>query len=461
MYKEATDRHNSLIKAHPAVKSSPSGWYELLRFGRNIGRSETDKDPLPDNAAHWRKIRTLEDKSVWADLNAPGTYKFSDADFLPQFGWNCYDDDTSPNDLRCDSERLKALIRAEGDQPNPDRNKDDVELSRRLPEKDVRKALRRTICQFPTEWDRGTIIARYGCLNEMEFGAKNRADRWARFENHARAVSFDGLPQEYKDAQWHFHPTEFIKHFRKCGWLGEGDLNAILNGAPAVGRARAVTLRIPMNQMLRKYLICSRQRQAHFLAQVGHETGWWQFKEEIGKERYFRTMYEVITWEEALEDYHSDFAQKLSLVKNQETAEQYAARRPGVVANKAAGMDNGIANASNGGQIGDGVRFKGRGFLQITGRRNYSSYGKYRGANFISPPYPNLLANDLFNAFDASGFFWSRECVNKKADSGSDAIYVTQVGGVINRGSANKVPHHNRERQAIFTQLWNMLNEEI
>jgi hypothetical protein len=37
----------------PRAASSPSGWYELLRFGRNLG-----PDPLPANAAHWRKIAT-------------------------------------------------------------------------------------------------------------------------------------------------------------------------------------------------------------------------------------------------------------------------------------------------------------------------------------------------------------------------------------------------------------------
>ncbi|MBB3213698.1 hypothetical protein FHW67_002999 [Herbaspirillum sp. Sphag1AN] len=305
LYKEATDRHNSLIKAHPTVKSSPSGWYELLRFGRNIGRSTTDKDPLPDDAAHWRKIRTLEGKVVWADLNAPGTYKFSDADFLPQFGWNCYDDDTNPNDQRCDSERIKALIRAEGDQPNPDRNKDDVNLSRRLGDKDVRKAMRRAICKFPCEWDKHAMVKRYEWLKEVEYGYKDNPEGWIEYVNHLRAMTFDGLPQEYTDAQWRFHPTEFIKHFRKCGWLSKEEIAQLV---PSYAIRTAINKQTrnkeilwekvrtdttddsqifkyhltPLNRAMRKYGINTPMRQACFFGNAVQETNWMQSLPETG-----------------------------------------------------------------------------------------------------------------------------------------------------------------------------------
>ena len=85
----ATEMNSWLLRA----TSSPSGWYELSRFGRNIGT-----DPLPANAAHWRKIPT-DVGTVWADLNAPGTRKFSDADFPAFKGWNCFDDDPTPDSL--------------------------------------------------------------------------------------------------------------------------------------------------------------------------------------------------------------------------------------------------------------------------------------------------------------------------------------------------------------------------
>jgi hypothetical protein len=84
LFRDATDRHAALPAASEGL-SSPSGWYELLRFGRNIGRgtAATDKDALPANAAHWRRIVAADGHAVWADLNAAGSFKFSDADFLP------------------------------------------------------------------------------------------------------------------------------------------------------------------------------------------------------------------------------------------------------------------------------------------------------------------------------------------------------------------------------------------
>jgi hydroxyethylthiazole kinase len=219
---------------------------------------------------------------------------------------------------------------------------------------------------------------------------------------------------------------------------------------------------MPMNKMLRKYLISkSDLRLSHFLSQVGHETGWWQFRQELGSERYFRTMYEVITINEAAEDFRSGLATRLGLVRRGETEQEYSVRRSGVVANKARDLHNGIANFQVGGQAGDGSRFRGRGFLQITARINYKSYSDYRGRDFTTDPNPELLAIDDTNACDASGFYWARERVNNEADGGAVNLVVDRVGGVINRGRADRVPLHNVERRATFFQIWRQLRDNI
>lgn len=46
-------------------------------------------------------------------------------------------------------------------------------------------------------------------------------------------------------------------------------------------------------------------------------------------------------------------------------------------------------------QKGDGVKFKGRGFVQITGRRNYTDWSKRLGVDLITNPE---RATDLANA---------------------------------------------------------------
>ena len=93
---------------------------------------------------------------MWADLNAAGSCKFSDADFLDVMGWNCFEDDTSPNDQRCDSVNMKRWIR-DPDPANAERMKPKA-LGRRLGEESVRKKLRRAICHFQVSTSNGKMI---------------------------------------------------------------------------------------------------------------------------------------------------------------------------------------------------------------------------------------------------------------------------------------------------------------
>ncbi len=210
-------------------------------------------------------------------------------------------------------------------------------------------------------------------------------------------------------------------------------------------------------------------RKAHFLAQVGIETGWWQNREEVGNERYFRTMYELITPAEAGEDYDRAVALQRNLPSGRRPVElpnsdskprptinrkDYMATRPDQILKKAAGMDNGVANSANGGLAGDGNRFRGRGFLQITGRRNYTDYGRYRSQNFTTEPNYRLLATSDYNACDTSGFYWARERVSKYCDRGHLPENVRQVGSVINLGNPNGTPLHNDLRLSAFNTIW-------
>ena len=459
LYAEASRRHASLTTTERA-NSSPSGWYELLRFGRNIGYGAVadERDPLPVEVAHWRQIAGPGGTSVWADLNAPGTFKFSDADFLPVMGWNCYGDDTQPTDQRCGSEHMKATIR------NPDvadvHRMEPEQLALRLGEPGVLKTLRRAICKFPSEWDRSTSSQRYGFAEDLLTRITEGSEAWTRLQAHLSALTFNSLPAEYLAADWRIHPREFFLTMRRCGWMSESELSRVLHAAPAAGRTRAAAVRTAMCTSMRKYSVDAvRLRAAHFLAQVGHETGWWQYREELGSERYFRTMYEIITPAEAAQDYASGLAGRLNLIRLHETQAAYSARRPGAVADKAASLWNGAANAAEGGQAGDGPRFRGRGFLQITGRRNYTSYGTYRGRDFTTDPNPRILAIDNHSSCDASGFFWARERINAVADEGAAALAVTHVGGVVNRGNAARVALHDTERHTAFNAIWGRLDD--
>lgn len=62
---------------------------------------------------------------------------------------------------------------------------------------------------------------------------------------------------------------------------------------------------------------------------------------------------------------------------------------------------------------GDGKRFKGRGLMQLTGRANYAAYSKYAGIDFIQAPE---LLTEPRHAVDVSGWFWYSRGLNAYAD---------------------------------------------
>lgn len=80
-------------------------------------------------------------------------------------------------------------------------------------------------------------------------------------------------------------------------------------------------------------------------------------------------------------------------------------------------------------QSGDGMRFRGRGPIQITGRNNYRacSIDLYGDERLLDTP--ELLEN-VIDGCRASAWFWKTNGVNKWADLGD----IDGVSDVINRG---------------------------
>jgi putative chitinase len=78
-------------------------------------------------------------------------------------------------------------------------------------------------------------------------------------------------------------------------------------------------------------------------------------------------------------------------------------------------------------QNGDGPRFKGAGFIQVTGRYNYQQFANYikdpkvmNGVDYVATNYP----------FTISGFWWMTNKMNELCDSGATCRQVsTRVNG--------------------------------
>jgi putative chitinase len=141
---------------------------------------------------------------------------------------------------------------------------------------------------------------------------------------------------------------------------------------PLSSQDLAATFTEPLVAALQANQINTPLRQAHFLAQLGHESGSLRYTAELAS----GTAYEGRT---------------------------------------------DLGNT----QPGDGPRFKGRGLIQITGRANYTSYGNARGKDYVTGLNPTLLATDPNIAADCSGWFWATRNLNELADN-DDLLTITK-----------------------------------
>lgn len=276
---------------------SQSAGVELMRFGRASG-----SEPLnPSNAPNWLQA-PHPGGTGFVDVNATGVRRTSDADF-PSWdfgglnkGWVLVDGSSS-KDSRSTDPGVIALL---------DLNKDQVvpvsEATVALADPNVQLSLSHKICKFPSEWDPATIDQRLSFLKD-EAPAKLTAAEYQKLRDHVSALCFwSGSAPGISSNHWHFHPREFIRHFKKCIWLSQRELAqciprklASLTNPPSgpvfavhtkATFPQALALAAPwtpgISLMMRKHLISeSPERVAHFLAQVIAETGL-QFVVEIG-----------------------------------------------------------------------------------------------------------------------------------------------------------------------------------
>ena len=163
-----------------------------------------------------------------------------------------------------------------------------------------------------------------------------------------------------------------------------------------------------MNTMLPKYDINTESRVAGFLAQCGHES------------------LEFTVLKENL-NYSSDALNRV-FPKYFERAGRDATeyhRQPEKIANViyANRMDNGDTAS------GDGYRFRGRGVIQLTGRANYTNFGK--SINKTPEQVVEYLETKQ-GALESACWFWSTNGLNRYADA-QDIVGMTKRinGGTI------------------------------
>jgi putative chitinase len=169
----------------------------------------------------------------------------------------------------------------------------------------------------------------------------------------------------------------------------------------------------------KKFNITTPLRLAHFLSQCGHESGG------------FRLVNENVNYSAAgLKGIFGKYFPG-------NLAESYA-RQPQKIASRVYGgrMGNGAEST------GDGYKFRGRGYIQLTGKDNYTRFGKFIGEDTVANP--DLVATKYPLA--SAAFFFDSNKLWSICDKGSDNATVTAVTKRVNGGTiglADRIKHFN------------------
>ncbi len=158
-----------------------------------------------------------------------------------------------------------------------------------------------------------------------------------------------------------------------------------------------------------KFQINTPLRLAHFLAQCGHESGGFRVTQE-------NLNYSAKGLMGIFKKYFPDAG----------TAAAYE-RKPEKIANRV--YANRMANGSE--ASGDGYKFRGRGYIQLTGRDNYTQFGKAIGEDIASNP--DVVSSKY--ALLSAAWFWSKNGLNKLADGGATDATVTSITKRVNGGT--------------------------
>ena len=157
-----------------------------------------------------------------------------------------------------------------------------------------------------------------------------------------------------------------------------------------------------------KFEINTPLRLAHFLAQCGHESGGFRLTKEnlnysakglVGTfNKYFKTESDAKPYE----------------------------RQPVKIANRVYGgrMGNGPESS------GDGSKFCGRGYIQLTGKDNYTAFGKSINEDMSANPEKVASSYALLSA----AWFFNKNGLHKMADGGASVDTVKAITKRVNGG---------------------------
>jgi len=167
-------------------------------------------------------------------------------------------------------------------------------------------------------------------------------------------------------------------------------------------------------------------RLAHFLAQCAHESGG------------FKVVYENLNY--SADGLKATFPKYFPEPLNESYARNPAKIGARVYADR---MGNGDEAS------GDGYTFRGRGYIQLTGKSNYANFGKAVNEDTVASP--DLVATRYPLA--SAGFFFDSNNIWTVCDGGSTDAVITAVTKKVNGGTNGLA-----ERTQLFKEYYALLS---
>ena len=165
-------------------------------------------------------------------------------------------------------------------------------------------------------------------------------------------------------------------------------------------------LRKKYKTILDKAQINTSNRLSHFFSQLEHESNLKPIQENLNYS-----------------------AERLLIIfpkyfKSLSTAKEYA-KQPQKIANKVYANRMGNGDEAS----GDGWKYRGRGFIQITGKSNYTQLSKDTGVDYLNNP--DKLLNEADSMISAI-WYWSKINGNKWADKDDVRTITKLINGGFN-----------------------------
>jgi len=263
---------------------------------------------------------------------------------------------------------------------------------------------------------------------------------------------------------WHFQLNWLAVNFQVEAKTKELITLEMLKKAKSdISNDYCLTILPYLNKYAKSYKIDTPLLVAHFLSQVGHESGFKVKSENLSYSA--KRMREIFGCRNNSKGYNSSTDDcKISprLRPKLWSAEEKYERNPANLGNYVYANRNGNSNKDS----GDGYKYRGRGIIQLTGKNNYIAYTRIH--NEKSPEdhqdfvkNPDLVVSNLEYGIESAFVWWEMNNVNSKIlasystrTESNISEHVADVSSIVNGGTIGL-----RERIEIFESLRELIKE--